>query len=94
MRIALIVLVFLAMPAWAQVPAAKPATAPKSTPTTKNAASAPAETCTECGVIQSIRAITKKAAQNSNHFSSFVLGIVNSPAFQMSTAEAVTTTAQ
>jgi len=42
----------------------------------------------------SIRAITKKAAQNSNHFSSFVLGIVNSPAFQMSTAEAVTTTAQ
>jgi hypothetical protein len=42
----------------------------------------------------SIRAITKKAAQNDNHFSSFVLGIVNSPAFQMSTAEAVTTTAQ
>jgi mono/diheme cytochrome c family protein len=42
----------------------------------------------------SIRAITKKAAQNGNRFSSFVLGIVNSPAFQMSTAEAVTTTAQ
>ena len=42
----------------------------------------------------SIRAITRKAAQNGNHFSSFVLGIVNSPAFQMSTAEAVTTTAQ
>jgi hypothetical protein len=41
----------------------------------------------------SIRAIAKKAAQNANHFSSFVLGIVNSPAFQMSTAEAVTTTA-
>ena len=41
----------------------------------------------------SIRAITRKAAQNGNHFSSFVLGIVNSPAFQMSTAEAVTTTA-
>ena len=42
----------------------------------------------------SIRAITKKAAQNGNRFSSFVLGIVNSPAFQMSTAEAETTTAQ
>jgi hypothetical protein len=41
-----------------------------------------------------IRAIAKKAAQNGNRFSSFVLGIVNSPAFQMSTAEAVTTTAQ
>jgi len=41
-----------------------------------------------------IRAITKKAAQNGNRFSSFVLGIVNSPAFQMSTAEAVTTTAE
>jgi len=41
----------------------------------------------------SIRAITRKAAQNGNRFSSFVLGIVNSPAFQMSTAEAVTTTA-
>jgi hypothetical protein len=42
----------------------------------------------------SIRAISRKAAQNGNRFSSFVLGIVNSPAFQMSTAEAVTTTAQ
>jgi hypothetical protein len=42
----------------------------------------------------SIRAIAKKAAQNNNRFSSFVLGIVNSAAFQMSTAEAVTTTAQ
>jgi mono/diheme cytochrome c family protein len=42
----------------------------------------------------SIRTITKKAAQNGNRFSTFVLGIVNSPAFQMSTAEAVTTTAQ
>jgi hypothetical protein len=41
----------------------------------------------------SIRAIAKKAAQNGNRFSSFVLGIVNSPAFQMSTAEAVSTTA-
>jgi hypothetical protein len=42
----------------------------------------------------SVRAITKKAAQNGNRFSSFVLGIVNSPAFQMSTVEAATTTAQ
>ncbi len=42
----------------------------------------------------SIRAIAKKAAQNGNRFSSFVLGIVNSPAFQMSTAEAVSSTAQ
>ncbi|MCU1385144.1 MAG: hypothetical protein JWL71_3841 [Acidobacteria bacterium] len=42
----------------------------------------------------SVRAITKKAAQNGNRFSSFVLGIVNSPAFQMSTAEAVSTTAE
>jgi len=41
----------------------------------------------------SIRAIAKKAALNGNRFSSFVLGIVNSPAFQMSTAEAVSTTA-
>jgi hypothetical protein len=41
----------------------------------------------------SIRAIAKKAALNGNRFSSFVLGIVNSAAFQMSTAEAVTTTA-
>jgi hypothetical protein len=40
-----------------------------------------------------IRAIAKKAAANGNRFSSFVLGIVNSPAFQMSTAEAVTSTA-
>ncbi len=42
----------------------------------------------------SIRAIAKKAAQNGNRFSSFVLGIVNSPAFQMSTADAVSSTAQ
>jgi mono/diheme cytochrome c family protein len=40
-----------------------------------------------------IRVIAKKAAQSGNRFSSFVLGIVNSPAFQMSTAEAVTSTA-
>ena len=39
-----------------------------------------------------IRAIVKKAAVGGNKFSSFVLGVVNSPAFQMSTAEAVTTT--
>jgi hypothetical protein len=40
-----------------------------------------------------IRAIVKKAAANGNKFSSFVLGVVNSAAFQMSMAEAVTTTA-
>ncbi len=39
-----------------------------------------------------IRAIVKKAAANGNRFSSFVLGVVTSPAFQMSTADAVTTT--
>jgi len=40
-----------------------------------------------------IRAVTAKAAQNGNRFSSFVLGIVNSAAFQMARAEpAVTTT--
>jgi hypothetical protein len=39
-----------------------------------------------------IRTIVKKAAANGNHFSSFVLGVVNSPAFQMRTADAVTTT--
>ena len=42
----------------------------------------------------SVRAIARKAAENGNRFSSFVLGIVNSSAFQMSTAEPVTTTAQ
>ena len=41
-----------------------------------------------------VRSIVKKAAQGGNHFSSYILGIINSPAFQMSTAEAVTTTAQ
>jgi hypothetical protein len=40
-----------------------------------------------------VRGIVRKAEQNDNRFSSFVLGIVNSPAFRMSTAEAVTTTA-
>jgi hypothetical protein len=40
-----------------------------------------------------IRAITRKAAQNGNRFSEFVFGIVDSPAFQMAKAEpAVTTT--
>jgi hypothetical protein len=42
----------------------------------------------------SVRAIARKAAENGNRFSSFVLGIVNSAAFQMSTAEPVITTAQ
>ena len=41
-----------------------------------------------------VRSIVRKAGQNGNRFSSFVLGVVNSAAFQMSTAEAVTTTAQ
>src|SRR5207249_5539660 len=35
----------------------------------------------------SIRAIVKKASQNGNRLSSFVLGIVNSAAFQMARAE-------
>ena len=40
-----------------------------------------------------IRAVAAKAAQNGNRFSSYVLGIVNSGAFQMARAEpAVTTT--
>src|SRR5262249_54437788 len=41
-----------------------------------------------------VRAIVKKGMQGGNPFPAYVLGIVNSPAFQMSTAEAVTTTAQ
>jgi len=40
-----------------------------------------------------VRAIVRKAAQNENHFSSFVVGIVNSAAFQMSKAEPAVTTA-
>jgi len=40
-----------------------------------------------------VRAIVKKAAQNGNRFSAFVLGVVNSPAFQMARAEPVVTTA-
>jgi hypothetical protein len=39
-----------------------------------------------------IRAIVKKAAQNGNRFSSFVLGIVNSAAFQMAKSEQAVTT--
>ncbi|OLD15083.1 MAG: hypothetical protein AUJ01_13015 [Acidobacteria bacterium 13_1_40CM_3_65_5] len=39
-----------------------------------------------------VRAIAKKAAQNGNTFSSFVLGIVNSAAFQMAKAEPAVTT--
>ena len=41
-----------------------------------------------------VRAIVKKAAQNGNRFSAFVLGVVNSPAFQMAKAEPVVTTAE
>jgi hypothetical protein len=41
-----------------------------------------------------VRAIVKKAAQNNHRFSSFVLGIVTSPAFQMSRSETVTTTVE
>ena len=41
----------------------------------------------------SVRAIVRKAAQNDNRFSSFVLGVVNSAAFQMKRAEPVVTTA-
>jgi mono/diheme cytochrome c family protein len=39
-----------------------------------------------------LRAIVRKAAANDNRFSSFVLGVVNSGAFQMSKADAVQTT--
>ncbi len=39
-----------------------------------------------------VRAIVRKAAQNDYRFSSFVLGIVNSAAFQMAKAEPVVTT--
>ena len=39
-----------------------------------------------------IRAIVRKAAQNENRFSHFVIGIVNSAAFQMSRSEPVVTT--
>jgi mono/diheme cytochrome c family protein len=40
-----------------------------------------------------IRAIIRRASVNGNHFSSYVLGIVHSDAFQMSKAAAVRTTA-
>src|SRR6185503_10423 len=40
-----------------------------------------------------VRAIVKKASSNGYKFSSFVLGIVNSAAFQMAKAEPVQTTA-
>ena len=39
-----------------------------------------------------IRAIVRDAAKSNNRFSAFVMGIVTSPAFQMSRAEAVETT--
>src|SRR5262249_19292499 len=39
-----------------------------------------------------VRAIVRKAAQNENHFSSYVVGVVNSAAFQMSKVEPVVTT--
>jgi hypothetical protein len=41
-----------------------------------------------------IRAIVRKAARDGNRFSSFVLGIVNSPAFQMAKVEPAVTTAE
>jgi len=41
-----------------------------------------------------VRAIVRKAAQNGNRFSAFVLGVVNSPAFQMARAEPALTTAE
>jgi cytochrome c553 len=41
-----------------------------------------------------VRAIVRKAAQNGNRFSAFVLGVVNSPAFQMARAEPAQTTTQ
>jgi len=41
-----------------------------------------------------VRAIVRKAAQNDYRFSSFVVGIVNSAAFQMSKADPVVTTAE
>jgi len=40
-----------------------------------------------------IRSITRDAERNNNRFSSFVLGIVKSPAFQMSKAETATDSA-
>jgi hypothetical protein len=39
-----------------------------------------------------VRAIAKRAAQNGNRFSQFVLGVVNSGAFEMAKAEPAVTT--
>jgi hypothetical protein len=39
-----------------------------------------------------IRKIIRDAAKDNHRFSAFALGVVNSRAFQMSRAEAVTTT--
>ncbi|HVB39003.1 MAG TPA: DUF1588 domain-containing protein, partial [Vicinamibacterales bacterium] len=41
-----------------------------------------------------IRAIVHKAALSDNHFSTFVLGVVNSPAFRLRTAESQTVTTE
>jgi hypothetical protein len=41
-----------------------------------------------------VRAIVRNAAKNDLHFSAFVLGIVNSAAFQRRAVETVQTTAQ
>jgi hypothetical protein len=38
-----------------------------------------------------VRKIVRDAAANQNHFSSYVLGIVKSPAFRMSRADGTTT---
>ena len=40
-----------------------------------------------------VRAITRDAGENEYRFSSFVLGVVNSPAFQTSRVEEVATSA-
>jgi hypothetical protein len=40
-----------------------------------------------------VRSITREMTKNKNHFSSLVMGIVKSPAFQMSKAEPATTDA-
>jgi hypothetical protein len=40
-----------------------------------------------------IRAIVRDAEKNDNHMSSFILGIVSSPAFRMTRIDGATTTA-
>jgi hypothetical protein len=40
-----------------------------------------------------IRAITREAAENDYRMSSLIMGVIDSPAFQMKTAPAVTTSA-